>query len=140
VKSEEAGLQPLNRVTFIKLLDNLNISLFSPKKDQCDLCCAYESGIMGTEEYEIHQCRKESARLEKQSDKTQKSNVFTMDLQAVLLAPRLQASALYYKTKLCVHNFTLFDLSTKAGICYTWHEGEGGLSANEFTSIIMPIC
>ena len=135
-KSVEAGLQPINRVTFVRLVEDLNIGLFSPKKDQCDLCCAYESRNVGNEEYEIHQCKKELARLEKHSDKTEKRKVFTMDLQSVLLAPRLQASALYYKTKLCIHNFTVFDLHTKDGVCYMWHEGEGGLSANEFATII----
>lgn len=74
--------------------------------------------------------------MEKDGDKTQKRHVFTMDLQSVLLAPRLQASALYYKTKLCMHNCTLFDLKTSEGSCFTWHEGEGGLSANEFCSLI----
>jgi len=59
-----------------------------------------------------------------------------MDLQSVLLSPRLQASALYYKIKLCVHNFTIFDQKTKYGKCFTWNEGEGGLSANEFIFII----
>jgi hypothetical protein len=29
-----------------------------------------------------------------------------MDVQAVKLAPVLRASAIYYKTKLCVHNFS----------------------------------
>jgi len=117
------------------MVDRLNIGLFSPKKDQCDLCCGFQTGNTGSEEYETHLCRKVLARLEKQH-KMHKKNVFTMDLQSVLLAPRLMASALYYKTKLCIHNFTVFNLGTKEGTCYMWHEGEGGLSANEFTSII----
>ena len=135
-KATEAGIEPINRVTFVEIFNDLNLSLFSPKKDQCDICCAHESGNYSTEEYELHQCRKELARLEKQKDKVEKKNVFTMDLESVLLAPRLQASALYYKTKLCVHNFTIFDLKTKQGTCFVWHEGEGGLSANEFCTIV----
>ncbi|WAR21184.1 hypothetical protein MAR_015158 [Mya arenaria] len=43
-----------------------------------------------------------------------KQKVITMDLQSLLLCPKLEASCLFYKTKLCCHNFTLFDLSTKA--------------------------
>jgi len=58
-----------------------------------------------------------------------------MDMQSVLLAPRQQASALYYKTKLCIHNFTFFDLNTKDGVHYVWHEGEGGLSAMSFARL-----
>ena len=41
-----------------------------------------------------------------------------------------------YKTKLCVHNFCLFDLTTKAGYCYLWNEVEGGLNAEEYASIL----
>lgn len=48
----------------------------------------------------------------------------------------MKASALYYKTKLIVHNFTIFDLRTKDGYCFLWDESEGLLSANEFASII----
>jgi len=39
--------------------------------------------------------------------------VYTMDLEAVMLRPLLKASALYYKTKLAVHNFTVFSLANK---------------------------
>ncbi|XP_060062917.1 toll-like receptor 4 [Ylistrum balloti] len=60
-----------------------------------------------------------------------------MDLQCVLLSPRLQASALYYKTKLACHNFTLYDLATKDVTCYFWHEGEGDLTGNSFASCIV---
>ncbi|GFO24067.1 hypothetical protein PoB_005057200 [Plakobranchus ocellatus] len=62
--------------------------------------------------------------------------VITMDLQTVLLAPALKASALYYRTKLCVHNFTIFDCTTRDVSCYVWHEAEGGLTANEFASCL----
>lgn len=51
----------------------------------------------------------------------------------------LKASALYmyYRTKLCVHNFTVFDLKSHGVQCYVWHEAEGGLSAHEFASCIV---
>nr|CAH7765192.1 unnamed protein product [Callosobruchus chinensis] len=59
-----------------------------------------------------------------------------MDLQSVLLCPQPNVSALYYKTKLILHNFTLFDLHTKNGYCFLWHEGEGELKSHCFASII----
>ena len=61
----------------------------------------------------------------------------TMDLQSVLLCPRWKASALYYKTKLCVHNFTVYDLVRKHCVCYVWNECEGGLTGNEFASCVV---
>lgn len=42
-----------------------------------------------------------------------------------------------YKTKLIVHNFTVFDIKRQQGYCYLWNESEGGLTSNEFTSIII---
>ena len=35
--------------------------------------------------------------------------VLFADLQKVLLAPALNASAFYYKTKLCSYNYTIYD-------------------------------
>nr|CAI5820048.1 unnamed protein product [Callosobruchus analis] len=43
---------------------------------------------------------------------------------------------MYYKMKLVVHNFILFNLKTQDGYCFLWHEAEGGLTANEFSSIL----
>ncbi|KAM4560531.1 NLR family CARD domain-containing protein 3-like [Odontesthes bonariensis] len=60
-----------------------------------------------------------------------------MDLQSLLLCPKLQASALYYKMKLGVHNFTIYNMASHAAKNYLWHEGEAGLSASEFVSCIV---
>ncbi|XP_047036028.1 uncharacterized protein LOC124641835 [Helicoverpa zea] len=124
---------------FFQEFDAMNLSLFSPKKDQCDLCCAFKVGNIAEEVYTAHREKKERARQEKTADKNNpdpETMVFTFDLQAVLLSPSLKASALYYKTKLKVHNFTLFNIKNNDGYCYIWHECEGGLSANEFCSIL----
>ncbi len=47
------------------------------------------------------------------------------------------ASAIYYKTKLSCHNFTVYDMHTSEVQCYFWHEAEGDLSSNSFTSCII---
>ena len=114
------------------------VFVFSFRKDQWDKCCAYRCGNLSAEEYNQHIKQKDEARREKDVDKKEANqDVYTMDLQAVLLCPRLKASSLYYKTKLCVHNFTIFHLSSRETVNYVWHEGQGGLSASEFTSIIV---
>ena len=79
--------------------------------------------------------------MEKNHDKETAENddsvkVITMDVQAVLLCPKLNASALCYKTKLQCHNFTIYDLKLKAVDCYFWHEGEADLSSKSFSSCI----
>lgn len=93
--------------------------------------------IFQKKKYTLHQDRKECAQEEKKKDKERTLNesnlkVISMDLQRVLLCPFLLASALYYKTKLCTHNFTVYDLRDHDVLCFLWHEAEGGISANEF--------
>lgn len=121
----------------------LNLGFFQPKKDRCDTCCGYETTNIEEEVYQQHVAKKERARIEKRNDKEACQNqgsdvsVWTMDLQAVLLAPRLLASALYYKTKLAVHNFTMYNLKNGNVICYVWNESEGEITANNFASCLI---
>ena len=143
-KCRANGKTPLCQTILDEEFDNMNLSLFRPKKDQCDTCVSHEAGNITDEEWNRHREKVNAARKEKDVDKNQaleeeekKTLVLTMDLQAVLLAPRLQASALYYKTKLCVHNFTIFDLVSRNVVCYVWHEGEGALTASEFASCVI---
>ncbi|GFN94154.1 hypothetical protein PoB_002066000 [Plakobranchus ocellatus] len=60
-----------------------------------------------------------------------------MDLQSVLLCPRTNASALYYKTKLRIHNFTIYDLITNDCAYYVWNEIDCDLTANKFATCVM---
>lgn len=59
-----------------------------------------------------------------------------MDLQAVLLFPRKQASALYYKTNLACRNFTDMDLAIKSTTRYFWNKSDSDLSASSFAPCI----
>jgi hypothetical protein len=86
--------------------------------------------------------RKDEARLSKTTDKERAMTddsvkVLCMDLQSLLICPRLQASSLYYKCKLSCHNFTIYDIATHAVKNYFWHEGEGELTSNIFTSFVI---
>jgi hypothetical protein len=81
------------------------------------------------------------ARLEKNNDKetalTNKQIMFcSFDLQAVPPLPNGNVSTFYYKSKLNVYNFTIFNISEKNGFCYMWHEGEAKRGANEIATCI----
>ncbi|KAH9635147.1 hypothetical protein HF086_009487 [Spodoptera exigua] len=43
---EKESKSPLSRWTMCRVFDELNLSLFSPKKDQCDTCCSYKKKCM----------------------------------------------------------------------------------------------
>lgn len=131
-----------SRQVFVNEFDIGNFSIYSPRKDQCDICVSYSEGNTDEATYLLHRLRKDQAQKAKEEDKRraaeslEKVKMVSLDMQAVLLAPSLKASALYYKTKLCVHNYTVFDCTSKEVCCYVWHEAEGGLTANEFASCI----
>lgn len=131
----------LGRKLFDKLFLKLNLSLFHPKKDQCDDCCSHKTGNITDEEYAQHVLKKDRARKEKDTDKgiaqSGACHVFTQDVESVKLAPYLQASAIYYKTKLCVHNFTLYNLATKEVMCYWFDESNSTLEASVFASCLV---
>lgn len=99
------------------------------------VCGGYRTKNIEESKYQMHIDMKEEARKEKEKDKISANKVFTMDLQSVLLCPKSNVSALYYKTKL-IHNFTIFDLHSKDGYCFMRHEAEGKLKTNCFDSIL----
>lgn len=78
------------------VFDDLNLSLFSPRKDQCDLCCSFKAGNVAREIYDDHVKEKDLARKEKESDKKLaiegKIHCLTCDLQAVKITPITKAS------------------------------------------------
>lgn len=134
----EVNIEPVSKTSFFATFHRMNLAIYIPKKDLCDVCVAYETKNLSIEEYERHQELKKEARSEKEKDKLSVQDfVFTMDLQSVLLCPKSTVSAMYYKTKLVVHNFTVYDLKTQNGYCYLWNEAEGALTANEFSSILV---
>lgn len=130
-----------SRKVFESVLFEENIGLFQPKKDACDQCCAHKAGNMSDEQYIKHIELKDLARTEKALDKeaAQKGtiHVLTADLQAVKLCPSLNASALYFKTKLAVHNYTIYNLGTNEVACYWFDETACDLKATTYASFLI---
>ncbi|CAG9820719.1 unnamed protein product [Phaedon cochleariae] len=135
------GKEALARKQFLEIFRSKNLGLFQPKKDQCDTCIGYKQKHVSEEIYAGHVKRKDEKREQKKLEKEKairgEQLTYTMDLQAVKLSPMLEASALYYKMKLCVHNFTLHNIATKDVTCYLWNESEGGLVAAVFASCVI---
>lgn len=133
-----AGVRAVGIQYFTAVFHEENYSVFIPRKDQCDVCVSFKHGNISKAAYHAHVTKKDEARQEKSRDKDsadEEKSVWTMDLQAVLLCPKTQASSLYYKTKLQVHNFTLFNLRSKEGYCYVWDESEGDLCSEVFAHL-----
>ena len=133
--SGEAGRRSVSYTVFTTTARKLNISVFVPRKDQCDICVSAKHGNVEPRTYASHIKSKQEAREEKHKDETEADDtvsVWTMDVQAVLLCPKTNASAMYYKTKLQVHNLTFYNKKTQEGFCYVWDETQGDLNSDTF--------
>ncbi|CAH2002174.1 unnamed protein product [Acanthoscelides obtectus] len=138
---EKSNAKPMSQNSLTKMVKKLNIALYQPKKDACDICCQYEEKNISEETWKIYQAEKERARVETSKDKeaalTGTQHVLTMDLQAVKVCPSVMARMAYFKTKLCVHHFTVYNLATRDCICYWFDETSSDLQASTFASFIV---
>lgn len=138
----EKGKTSYNITRFTEIFKEMNLALFQPKKDQCDLCCAYKAGNIQEDVYLEHIKDKDDARNAKSLDKERAISckdiiVITMDLQSLLLCPKLEASCMYYKTKLCCHNFTFYNLASSDVSNYFWNETATDLRSSTFATCII---
>ncbi|BES94061.1 Hypothetical protein NTJ_06870 [Nesidiocoris tenuis] len=107
---------------FAHTLDRKNIAVFTPRKDRCDTCSAFEMKNLSADVYEHHIRRKEDAQREKNNDKQRAENgeihAIVCDMMKVQCLPLISASAAYYKLKLSVHNFTVYNLGNRDVMSY----------------------
>lgn len=125
---KERNFKPLSSCTFHKTFEDLNLALYILKKDQCDTCRVYSLKLIDQQTYDEHISKKGGAREEKEKDTANEEHVYTVDLQYLLLSPKPNASAIYYRSKLALHNLCIFNHKTKDGYSYLWNEVEGGLT------------
>lgn len=135
--------------TYAKVFNEMNLSFHRPKKDKCTLCTMFREGSELVkkdieEKYNAHLKEKDKVREIKTEcknksiqDKTEVAAVF--DLQQVMYLPKSNESAIFYKRRLAVFNFTIYDLSTKDCHCYTWHETVSRRGASEISSCVFSL-
>jgi hypothetical protein len=111
---------------------NLTFRFHVPKKDKCSFCAEYEglspeSKRNSLEKYNEHQRRKILVRTQKAVDKERSLSdsgviVVNFDLQKVLISPKATVSDLYYSGKLATYNLSVYNMASRQGDCYMWHE------------------
>lgn len=81
--------EPVSYFTFATAFDEQSLSLFSPRKDQCDICLSYRLHQISKEEFVAHIASEKRAKEEKNVEKLAAEisgrHVFTMDTEAVKL-------------------------------------------------------
>ena len=58
------------------------------------------------------------------------------DLEAVLYSPLFFSKPIFYKRKLAMYNFTVYEVAKKNGFCYMWDETQGKRGANEIATCL----
>lgn len=138
-KREPHASYPIFQQVFTK---EYNISFFTPKKDKCVTCVAYENANESEKEllktkYDEHLQEKEMSRAEKRHDKENFEGILAVyDLQAVMQLPKGDTSVFYYTSKLNVLNFTIYDLKTGSCECFVWDESNGHRGVNELGTCV----
>jgi hypothetical protein len=119
---------PASLTTFERVFKKEKYAIHELKKDWCDVCSQME--INGTDiPSSEHYIQQNAALLEKEELKAllktpeyQNVEAFCQDLEAALPCTRLMCRAQFFKTKLLLHNFTTYDLKTRAADCYVFTE------------------
>lgn len=125
----------------------MNLVFHRPKKDKCSLCMSNRQGDESTKErltarYTKHIEQKQKVRDIKKESKDvaidpqnhHASAVF--DLQQVISLPRSKGSAVFYKRRLSLYNFTIYDLGSKDCHCFIWHECLGQRGSSEISTCV----
>ena len=91
-KCKQEGRKPLSKNILCEELEKMNISIFHPRKDQCDTCVSHDVGNIDDTEYENHRSDVAEARNEKEKDKEnviseeeENTLMITMDLSVYWL-------------------------------------------------------
>ena len=92
--------------------------------------------------YDEHISNKKNVRRLMAQDKEDavqdpKTCVINFDLQKVLTTPRAEIGPLYYLSKLCVWNFTIYELAAQTGHCFVWNETIGKRGSAEVSSFLL---
>lgn len=126
---------------------NFNLGFHTTKKDQCNLCHAYNNTSRHTDAdktaYEEHLKAKNYTKKLKQQDKQDAKDsdgsivTAVFDFEKVFNCPHGNVNLFYYKLKLSCFNFTIFDVVKKKGICYIWDETVAKMEANEISSCLL---
>lgn len=131
--------------SYRRVFKSKNLSFHRPKKDQCSLCMTYLKGseeekLKICEKYTKHQQEKTLFRSERNKCKIASQQnpatiqCATFDLQQVISLPISNENAVFYKRRLSAYNFTIYDMTSGACSCYTWHEGASKRGSSEIST------
>jgi hypothetical protein len=105
-----------SRTTFERSFHNNNLAIFQPRKDLCNTCLSFYTGNITKDEFELHIKKKGHGTRTKENDKANALEgqiiMLTLDVQATKNCPNTGANCMYFKSRLTVHNLTIFNVAS----------------------------
>lgn len=148
MKNVETEVNPASISTFRSIFNyHFNIGFNQPKKDLCQRCTSFR--LMSTEDqeplqelYNLHEKNKNAVKdiQIKEIEDGRKSKdciIAVFDMQKVLQLPHTQIGPSYYKRKIKLYNFTVFDMIDHQGFCWLWNETTSDKGTDEIASCIL---
>ncbi|CAI6355658.1 unnamed protein product [Macrosiphum euphorbiae] len=145
--------EPVSKIVYTRVFHEFDpaLSFYKPKKDQCTKCNNYNNCVASnlitdkikTDWSEHKRREKESLDMKKEDkniaidNKGKHFRSVSFDLQAVLNLPHAGDSQIYYKRKLSVFNFTIYEHHSANGYCYVWDELNGGKGSTEIGTCLL---
>jgi len=65
IMCNEENKQPASRKIFNEIYNKTNFSVYHLKKDQCDICCSYQTKNIREDEWNVHIKDKDRSRKKK---------------------------------------------------------------------------
>ena len=129
VWSSKAHNSSVCYATYYKIFTETGLKFHRPNKHQCSLCVNAKENSENSSEYVRHMSEKTGARTAKAAakelaEKTPKHiTAACYDLQQLMYCPKSALAEFFYRRRLRCYNFTIYNLGTREGNCYFWHEG-----------------
>lgn len=146
IQSLQEGQPKPSFVTYQRVFRSKKLSFHHPKKDQCSLCMMYKTADAETkakleQTYHKHEQEKITVRKLKDSCKLRADSdssflCASFDLQQVIYLNKTNESAVFYKRRLAVFNFTFYNISTKDCFCYCWDECASKRGSSEISTCV----
>ncbi|KAF2886259.1 hypothetical protein ILUMI_19915 [Ignelater luminosus] len=140
---DDKKIKPVSQTLYRENLILKNIVFYQPRRDRC---WRYEydprrpqDQAAKLEEYQLYRKRKDAANSAKKEngERAKNDKIFVsvnFDLETVLYCPLFFAKPIFYKRKLAIYNFTIYEVATKQGHCFLWDETSGKRKANEIAT------
>ena len=120
-----------------KVFDEANIGFGKPSQDKCEKCELNENCELYDDlQKHLHEA-KEARKLymdDKQKNWPGDTKVYAVDMQKVIMLPKMSIKEHFFVSRLTVFNETFASLSEKDDICVLWHKGLSGRDADDVAS------